>query len=323
MNNPGFYKFDPDNARILCNYSAGAYGVARHPEVGIFDAATDTHIRISAFGSDMIVAFRGTADVRNWFTDLDCAYDLEDNCRIHRGFARALDSVQGKICSEIFATGYKSKRIWLTGHSLGGALAMLFAWRFYTCYHEIPFSGVYTFGQPRVGDAAFRDLYDFGGLKARTFRVIHADDIVPRVPWLLGAYRHAGHEVFYVEPNKPLVDIGTLAKLPWDIRNAWRELTHEKIALFGDHHVATYQALFSPTNTGHKNREGGGSTPPSPGFPGDGSTHNHLLKKMKPSGAGPLVPGESSQSTAGSGASAQAHPATLYATGIQAEPGNN
>ena len=58
-------------------------------------------------------------------------------------------------------------------------------------------AGVYTFGQPRVGDSTFRECYNFSGLMGRTFRVVHADDIVPRVPWLLGAYRHAGHEVFY------------------------------------------------------------------------------------------------------------------------------
>jgi hypothetical protein len=115
-------------------------------------------------------------------------------------------------------------------------------------------AGVYTFGQPRVGDSTFRDCYNFSGLLGRTFRVVHADDIVPRMPWLLGAYRHAGHEVFHIGDRIQnsefrgsdfwLLDPGFFAKLPWDLRNAWRELCQGKVALLADHHVSTYLNLF-------------------------------------------------------------------------------
>ena len=60
-------------------------------------------------------------------------------------------------------------------------------------------AGIYTFGQPRVGDWRFRDSYNSCELLGRTFRVVHGDDFVPRVPWLLGWYRHAGREAFFVE----------------------------------------------------------------------------------------------------------------------------
>jgi hypothetical protein len=84
--------------------------------------------------------------------------------------------------------------------------------------------------------------------------VVHGDDIVPRVPWLLGAYRHAGHEVFF--PGVPvdgqlgdaafLVDPSLAVKAPLDCRNAIRELTGEKVAWLADHHVDTYLGLFQP-----------------------------------------------------------------------------
>jgi hypothetical protein len=194
MNEARANVFDAVNAAALCGASAEAYSEGGD----ISCASTDTHARITESERDVIVAFRGTTDLRNWLTDLDCAWDLEDGCRVHRGFARALDSVQGQITEEICARREEGRRIWLTGHSLGGALAMLYAWRFFNARIEAPFAGIYTFGQPRVGNAAFRDIYNLTQKLYRgTFRVVHGDDVVPRVPWLLGEYRHAGHEVFF------------------------------------------------------------------------------------------------------------------------------
>jgi hypothetical protein len=261
MNDPQSNVFDPVNAAALCWASAEAYSEG----ADVSCVSTDIHARITENETDVIVAFRGTTDLRNWLTDLDCAWDLEDGCRVHRGFARALDSVQGQITEEILARRGDGKRIWLTGHSLGGALAMLYAWRFFNARLEAPFAGIYTFGQPRVGNAAFRDIYNFTHELFRgTFRVVHGDDVVPRMPWLLGKFRHARHEVFCTEGNEGkcceprccaaedgvgaprpyLVDVGFLRKLRWDVRCGWREIWHGKVALLADHHVNTYLELF-------------------------------------------------------------------------------
>jgi pimeloyl-ACP methyl ester carboxylesterase len=261
MNEPRPNAFDAGNAAKLCEASAAAYlecGDMSPPlESGdISGRSTDIHVRITRTDSDLIIAFRGTTDVRNWLTDLDCAWDLEDGCRVHRGFARALDSVQSQISAEIFSPRRGGRRVWLAGHSLGGALAMLYAWRFFNTYHQLPFAGIYTFGQPRVGNSAFRDIYNSSAeLFWGTFRIVHADDVIPRIPWLLGAYRHAGHEVFFTAPRafgafptgqNWMADPTLLAKLPWDIRNAVREVRQGKVALLADHHVDSYLELFQP-----------------------------------------------------------------------------
>jgi triacylglycerol lipase len=82
--------------------------------------------------------------------------------------------------------GTECRQLWLTGHSLGGALAMLAANELFSRAERgaAPIAGVYTFGQPRVGNAGFRDAYDTL-LKGRTFRIVHGDDVVPRIPCLL------------------------------------------------------------------------------------------------------------------------------------------
>jgi hypothetical protein len=250
MNQAGSNVFDAGNAARLCMASAASY---LEGSGAIVARSTDTHVRFTRDKTDLVIAFRGTADARNWLTDLECAWDFEDGCRVHRGFARALDSVQAPVSGEIFSALGDGLRVWLTGHSLGGALAMLCAWRFFAAHHQAPFAGIYTFGQPRVGNGVFVHSYNSTPeLFGATFRIVHADDVVPRIPWLLGCYRHAGHEVFFSGTRKSgfrsdegwVLDPGLLGKFAWDARNAWRELRHGKLALVADHHVNTYLELF-------------------------------------------------------------------------------
>src|SRR5208283_3131333 len=131
----------------------------------------------------------------------------EAGAEVHEGFQQALDSIWPALedgLNRRLAIA-PALRLWLTGHSLGAALARLCAWRISNLKSEISnlkfeisnaLAGVYTFGEPRVGNAAFRDEYDFW-LRAKTFRVVDGEDFITRIPWLLGAYRHSGTEVFY------------------------------------------------------------------------------------------------------------------------------
>jgi hypothetical protein len=74
--------------------------------------------------------------------------------------------------------------VWLSGHSLGGALATLAA----AHIGQDAVQGLYTYGCPRVGDAAFA-----GKLPARShYRFVHRDDWVPTVPPEFLGYVHAG-----------------------------------------------------------------------------------------------------------------------------------
>ena len=86
--------------------------------------------------------------------------------------------------------------LFVTGHSLGGAIATL------TAYHAVshhPEIYLYTFGSPRVVNKLLsRKITDT--LKGRSFRCVHGDDIVPRVPPLLN-YTHV-HELVYFDPAK-------------------------------------------------------------------------------------------------------------------------
>jgi hypothetical protein len=73
----------------------------------------------------------------------------------------------------------KAKPIYITGHSLGGAMALLHALHFVKNGWKV--AGVYTSAQPHVGDAAFYEEVA-ARLPRRYFRMVQSDDPTPRVP---------------------------------------------------------------------------------------------------------------------------------------------
>jgi hypothetical protein len=104
--------------------------------------------------------------------------------KVHRGFKTALDEVWGDLFPHLAALQRRGCKIWMTGHSLGAALATLAADRFGEA------QGVYTFGSPRVGNRQFMENYSI-----RCYRFVNGDDIVSRVP-PAGLYVHVGEPIF-------------------------------------------------------------------------------------------------------------------------------
>ena len=253
MNPPIDGAFDLQNALQLLDASAQAYDPIPTRGSSVLCArATDTRVLVLSGAADGIIAFRGTANLRNWLTDLEC--DLKPwqspHARVHAGFRAAWRSVRDDVIEAVEDFG-PDRRIWLTGHSLGGALAMLAA---LDLKREVSnaahLAGCYTFGQPRVGNADFRSWYN-AVFRERTFRVVHSDDIVARVPWLLGSYRHAGTEVFFPSfAAAPIVDPPWWRKLPSDAAGLARAWSCGADALLRDHYVRSYINLLARSPAG-------------------------------------------------------------------------
>jgi Lipase (class 3) len=177
---------------------------------------TDTEAFYLATPSAAFVALRGTSTLRDISTDVNIGPELgfAPGAKVHRGFAAQVDNlwVEGKLGSFLKArhSGKPSeKRLYLTGHSMGGALAVLLGhaalfagcralpnWRNQgpnswsgACRNSyIPIEGIYTFGQPFVGDAAFQTQLAgrFAETKTSYVRVVNADDGVPTIPENIG-----------------------------------------------------------------------------------------------------------------------------------------
>ena len=166
--------FDPDY--IEEHISHWGYDIFRWIE----DDPTDTQVLVAGKDDHLIITFRGTSNGRDAMVDLN--FFKTDapggNGRVHRGFQRSLDGVWDELLEAINELG-AGKKLFVTGHSLGGALAQLAAFGF--ALKEFPVAGVYVFGSPRVGNQAFRTAYN-ALLEGVTFLHINNEDIVPQIP---------------------------------------------------------------------------------------------------------------------------------------------
>lgn len=161
-----------------------------------FFEVLDTQALIIFNNEIIILAFRGTeqANIRDWKTNLTTRKVASRVGKVHEGFSMALNRIWKKVEATVVDMRKNKQTLWVTGHSLGGALATLAVDRFTDNSMEV--SGLYTFGQPRVGDKEFAQNFDakFG---AKAFRFVNNEDIVARVPLGYQGFQHIGQFVYF------------------------------------------------------------------------------------------------------------------------------
>jgi hypothetical protein len=220
--------FEPVNAWWLAEAALLAYAdhafvtqqfaAAGLATVELVDAA-GSQCYVAHNGTFAIVAFRGTqvpkagggADWPSllreviWDVDADRDFHLVDSGRggcVHSGFKKGLDALWPRLRPILESHMRASRDVWMTGHSLGAALATLAADRFRAV------QGLYTFGSPGVGDRDFAD--DF---HVSTHRFVHNRDIVARVPpfGLYGPSRGGRGDYVHVGALRFIDDQGRLS----------------------------------------------------------------------------------------------------------------
>lgn len=122
-----------------------------------------------------VIAFTGTdpAVASNLITNVRFRLSLENT---HQGFQNAIDAVWPQIGLQIRTS---RRPLFFTGHSLGGALAVLAAEK--TFRNGLTPAAVYTFGMPRLGGPGFADRYN-ANLGDRTYRLVHGGDLIASIP---------------------------------------------------------------------------------------------------------------------------------------------
>ena len=135
----------------------------------------------------VVLAFRGTEKkVSDWLTDARCVPAVQGEARVHTGFLEAFAATTdatGRTAKEVVEDilvrpdarddAGQPLPLFITGHSLGGALALLA-----TRLVAPDVNGAcYTFGAPRVGNYEY-----FRFVKTPVYRVVNSADVIPRVP---------------------------------------------------------------------------------------------------------------------------------------------
>ena len=127
----------------------------------------------------------------NWITDFNAHITMAGSAE---GYATAADAVWPQLKSLLGKRAAPNDKVYVTGHSLGGALAALAALQIKTAA-VADFEAVYTFGMPRPGSLQFVSQYDQAGLGTRTYRLVDAFDIVPTVAPSFLNFHHVGRHL--------------------------------------------------------------------------------------------------------------------------------
>jgi predicted lipase len=183
----------------------------------------------------LFISFRGTQNLYDWFTNLDISKsrlypDIDNEIYFHKGFHRAVLSCMYEIYSKIPSRCPNVKYVYITGHSLGGALAAIFhaiskehICHYYGYYGYSRFasryiddcnkstkeaeelfknSACYTFGMPRYGN-----FWAIQGCE-NPFHIYNQGDIVPAIPPKILGFDDSLIE--YCLTSKKTIDVGNI-----------------------------------------------------------------------------------------------------------------
>ena len=191
--------FSLDVAHIMVKASAAAYSI--DPDRMREQAKSWGFERCIPFASDksqgfmaiydrvIVLCFCSAKSLGDWLLDADLqtvnrtygGYDVTLHHSVVQAYESVATFISEKLC-EISA----GRCLWVTGHSIGGAIALLAG---IELAEIVPPRGIYTFGQPKIGcsqlDAYLKEKYD-----DRYFRIVNDVDIVARIP---NIFSHAGN----------------------------------------------------------------------------------------------------------------------------------
>ncbi len=147
-----------------------------------FVEAKDTQGFVCGSANLLLIVFRGTEPekLKDWFTDINIKLVPGPAGEVHKGFWEAITAAWPQIQQALTEYRTDQQPIWISGHSLGAALALLAAARL-QLQEKMPVQGLYDFGQPRAGNYSFAKAFD-QAFEPRATRFVNNNDIVPHVP---------------------------------------------------------------------------------------------------------------------------------------------
>ena len=157
----------------------------------------------------VVLAFAGTdpANFPDIVTDVNVGLRRDG---LHAGFTTATDAAFEDSKAALALARHTGKAFFITGHSLGGAIAVLTALRLREEREDVA-DGVYTWGMPRAGRQSLIDACG-EALGRRTFRHMHGIDGIPTLPPPELGFAHVGR----------LVACGRYARFPDEPGDDWK-----------------------------------------------------------------------------------------------------
>tara|TARA_B100000886_G_scaffold171019_1_gene117070 strand:+ start:77 stop:874 length:798 start_codon:yes stop_codon:yes gene_type:complete len=195
-----------------------------------------------------IVSFRGTQpkEMKDVFNDMKFwKRPAWEGGKVHTGFASYVDEIWDDVKKLFFEHGVnpktgKTKKVYLTGHSLGAAAATIAASRLGTFA-----TACFTYGSPRTGNRTFVKT-----IKCPVWRFRNQRDLVTRVPWIAMNFKHVG-KFCYID-RKHELRVGAVKH--WRLfKDSIASIFNRTVADgFVDHAMSDYTKYIEQCDTVHK-----------------------------------------------------------------------
>ncbi len=229
----------------------------------------------SRCGRLAVLCYRGTepANLGNWLGDADVGSDAMTfggaQLAVHAGFYRnvratrwpVLETLRSALRGESLLDPqtkleHTLEALYITGHSLGGAMAVLFALGLAAEEDLGSLAGklraVYTFGQPLATGAPLPATAR--EIEQKVFRHINGRDIVPCLPpRMWGRFEHFGHEYRFTEgawrkEERVATQLSNLREIPRSLLAALAPARRRQAAPYtmADHAPHQYIAALRP-----------------------------------------------------------------------------
>lgn len=205
-----------ENVQIMLEYATDIYSNKNKSDFFYSDNDTDLQcgIYVDNKSGKVTASFRGTTSLKDKLTDIDIlSTKFFGKIRVHSGFYDQLfksvkyydfynkfvDIVGSK--NPLLDTPYE---IYVTGHSLGGALASLFAFKLATTLDRKV--NIITFASPKVGNYYWKYAFDRHP-NIKNLRVMVSSDPIPLTP-IINYYHvakvlclYSGKFLWYIEDH--------------------------------------------------------------------------------------------------------------------------
>jgi predicted lipase len=186
-------------------------------EVKVFDLDTELgYLRVP--GNKIVFVYKGSCSLIDWaynfkFGKMRFKSNLGSDIKVHKGiylkFLTTIEWMQSKITEK--------DSIYITGHSLGGALSMVAGLTLVDLGYGDSIKEIYTFGSPKVGNSGWQKCYN-EHLSSKTHRYVNKGDWIPYLPPSLFGFRSTSG-IKCLDTGKGFIN----HHLPWMYVTALRE----------------------------------------------------------------------------------------------------
>jgi triacylglycerol lipase len=183
--------------------------------------------------TDLVIVCRGTEPTK--LEDITTSFDFRlINAspfpgKVHAGFAEATDDLWPTVADLV--KKFPNRAIWLCGHSLGGSISALLAYRLKGTASTTNPEELYTFGCPKIGNQEYASALDSTGLVHHRF--VNSIDMVPNIPPI--GYEHFGR-LHYIDGSGKIVDPAWYQS----IKDRARGIAAGDVNFFVNHRITRY-----------------------------------------------------------------------------------